>query len=916
MRNLVAVAAVVLLLLAGALIAAGTTPVQSGNSSMSTPANGKIDLKGKTDAIDIPQLINYQGKLTDGSGNPITGARDMTFRLYGGVTQFWTETQTGVSVSNGVFNVLLGSGTPIGSIPDGGNCSLEVVVAGVTISPKVPLVSVPYTYAAEKAATVDDGAITMPKINQSGAATGEVIKWTGSAWAPGPDNTGGGSGVTNVYQGTGIICTPNPITSTGTVALDPASQPWVRGSPDSVIFTVRQLGLVRGGCGNTIRGTDPFSYVNFGVGCTTGTNGLQTTGITISGGVRHFAPREYSTIAGGFYNNATQRYTTIGGGDNNRAYGDGSTIAGGHDNQAGGYGSFVGGGGITGLWPSGNTAGGNYAAVVGGTRNQALADYAFIGSGNYDSARATYSSVASGLRNRAGATAADTGAFVGGGRNNQALGRLALVVGGHDNMAVGYGASVGGGGQDSAGGYYSTVTGGYNNRAGYNYSTVGGGANNTADNYGATVGGGWDNHATGWGATVAGGGIVNLSPSGNTASGNYSTVAGGVFNRALANYATVCGGYYDSAVALYSGALSGNNNNAGLNIYDTAALVAGGARNRARYQFACVTGGADNLVNGYYGFVGGGWGDSAVGNYATICGGNANYASGNTSFIGGGYSNRATGGTSAIAGGYDNSVAGTYSCIGGGYRNSITGFECAIAGGQYNGIGSNYYCAIPGGYRDSIFADYGFATNYRSLVPTSYTHSAAFNGTVVTASSQLRCNILSKTSGSFTIDHPLDPEGKILNHYFVESPDMSNLYQGEVVLDGSGRAEVTLPDYFSALNRAPRVQLTGVGTYEVYVAEDIRGNRFTIGGKPGAKVYWLVTGARQDQGARITEAIMPVEQPKVGALRDRSLDDDFLLTTKDQLDRMGIGDQFHFRTAAGQQRYEDMKKTLREAGEK
>ncbi|MFO7674861.1 MAG: hypothetical protein R6X12_00880, partial [bacterium] len=67
---------------------------------------------------------------------------------------------------------------------------------------------------------ITDTAVTMVKLARAGAATGEVIKWDGSAWAPGPDNTGGGTGVTNVYQDTGITCVPNPITTTGNVRLN------------------------------------------------------------------------------------------------------------------------------------------------------------------------------------------------------------------------------------------------------------------------------------------------------------------------------------------------------------------------------------------------------------------------------------------------------------------------------------------------------------------------------------------------------------------------------------------------------------------------------------------------------------------------------------------------------------------------
>jgi hypothetical protein len=48
------------------------------------------------------------------------------------------------------------------------------------------------------ATQIADGAITMAKINQAGATSGQVIKWNGSAWAPGSDDVGGGGGATNI----------------------------------------------------------------------------------------------------------------------------------------------------------------------------------------------------------------------------------------------------------------------------------------------------------------------------------------------------------------------------------------------------------------------------------------------------------------------------------------------------------------------------------------------------------------------------------------------------------------------------------------------------------------------------------------------------------------------------------------------
>ena len=52
---------------------------------------------------------------------------------------------------------------------------------------------------------------------------------------------------------------------------------------------------------------------------------------------------------------------------------------------------------------------------------------------------------------------------------------------------------------------------------------------------------------------------------------------------------------------------------------------------------------------------------------------------------------------------------------------------------------------------------------------------------------------ISKGSGMFRIDHPLDPANKYLAHSFVESPDMMNVYNGNIVLDHRGEAWVDLP---------------------------------------------------------------------------------------------------------------------------
>ncbi len=125
---------------------------------------------------------------------------------------------------------------------------------------------------------------------------------------------------------------------------------------------------------------------------------------------------------------------------------------------------------------------------------------------------------------------------------------------------------------------------------------------------------------------------------------------------------------------------------------------------------------------------------------------------------------------------------------------------------------------------------------------------------------------LSKSGGSFKIDHPLDPENKYLQHSFVESPDMMNVYNGNVILDENGTVQVLLPDYFDGLNRDYRYQLTPMGAAmpNLHIAKEIANNSFRIaGGKARMKVSWQVTGIRQDPWAQANRIeVEPYKQPE------------------------------------------------------
>ena len=92
---------------------------------------------------------------------------------------------------------------------------------------------------------------------------------------------------------------------------------------------------------------------------------------------------------------------------------------------------------------------------------------------------------------------------------------------------------------------------------------------------------------------------------------------------------------------------------------------------------------------------------------------------------------------------------------------------------------------------------------------------------------------------------------------------MMNIYNGNAVLDGKGEVWVSLPAWFEVLNREFRYQLTCVGGFApIYISEEINGNRFKIaGGKPGLKVWWQVTGIRQDAYAKARPIVVEQRKP-------------------------------------------------------
>lgn len=198
------------------------------------------------------------------------------------------------------------------------------------------------------------------------------------------------------------------------------------------------------------------------------------------------------------------------------------------------------------------------------------------------------------------------------------------------------------------------------------------------------------------------------------------------------------------------------------------------------------------------------------------------------------------------------------------------GAYAAAVRGENEGTGGNGI-GVWGSHGGSGWGVYGTAgANGRGVYGSapSSGYAGYFNGNVHVAGT------LSKSAGSFKIDHPLDPEHKTLSHSFVESPDMKNIYDGVATLGADGRAEVSLPDYFEALNEHFRYQLTCVGGYApVYVARTISANSFVIaGGTPGLEVSWQITGSRKDAYAALHP--IAVEQDKPAHERGKYLNPD------------------------------------------
>jgi hypothetical protein len=343
--------------------------------------------------------------------------------------------------------------------------------------------------------------------------------------------------------------------------------------------------------------------------------------------------------------------------------------------------------------------------------------------------------------------------------------------------------------------------------------------------------------------------------------GVYGTSAGGTGVNGNSGIGTGVSGNSSSGLGVYGSSNSGHgvvgNSSGGYGVYGgssgSCGVTGNSTSNDGVYGKSTASGyagvhGTSTAGMGGYGV----WGEDSLGcgvygvsydNYGVYGNSNTNYG-----VIGRSASSFGVAGISMGSyGAYDSSGSstGVYGVTAGTNQSGVVGVSHGSGGtgvyGRANGSGTvaGVYGTASGS--STNYGVYGYASN------GSTNYAGYFNGDVTVTGN------LVKGGGSFQIDHPLDPQNKYLYHSFVESPDMMNIYNGDVETDAKGYATVMLPNWFEVLNRDFRYQLTviderdGDGFAQAKVVRGVKDNSFVIRtSAPFTTVSWQVTGIRQD----------------------------------------------------------------------
>ena len=367
----------------------------------------------------VPALVNYQGRLTDGT-NLVQGVVAVSLRLYdspaGGTLLY--EDSNAVAVVDGLYSTLMGDDTTAGDLAAAlanTNVHLETVIQGIPLVPRERVASVAYALRAQYAEEFVSNA---------------VWRTTGNA---------GTSTSTHFLGTTDAQPLEIRVNNERAMRLEPgAASPNLIGGYSSNAVPPGISGAFIGGGGGP--GGPNLAASNYAV---------------VVGGFNNRASGGWAFVGGGSGNLAKGNQSAVAGGLGNTALTNGAFVGGGMSNVAAGLYAVVGGGGYDGINQAGNRATGPASFIGGGVGNEALGmDSAVIG-GSWNTAGEMFAAVGGGSYNRADGY----NAFVGGGLSNRALGGSSSVAGGRHNEAWGSDSAVPGGAFNFAKGENSLAAG-------------------------------------------------------------------------------------------------------------------------------------------------------------------------------------------------------------------------------------------------------------------------------------------------------------------------------------------------------------------------------------------------------------------------------------------------------------------------
>ncbi|MCP4703540.1 MAG: hypothetical protein GY865_02940, partial [candidate division Zixibacteria bacterium] len=680
---------------------------------------------------EVPNTINYQGSLTDGAGDPVTSTVSMTFTIFDDATvgsSQWSEIHPAVSVTDGLFDVVFGEGTPAVPITNavfsGSNRWLEIEVASETITPRIQLVTVPYAF---RVATVDgaSGGVISGKLNIGSDNTnaGNSAFVAGESGEASGDYATVGGGYGNEASGIG--------STVGGGTTNTANE-WV--------------GTVGGGEGNSASGAS--STVGGG-----GFNAASGASSTVGGGSQNSNAGNYSTISGGSSNNitATADYSYLFGIQSTLTEDSTFMVDMPHirfGDETDGYEIPSSDGTADQVLQTDGSGQVSWATVSGGgSSNWSVTDsvlytnnYLGIARGGADNklwSNGSYSHVNLGVACTTGANGGFSILYstVGGGNSNTASNVASTVGGGTSNTANGENSTVGGGNSNIAGGHFSTVGGGNGNTASGNYSIVSSGYTNEVSGYGSTIGGGLHNSNAGDYSIISGGYADTI-----TATADYSYLFGiqGTLTEdstfmvdmphirfgdetngyeipssdGTADQVLQTDGSGQVSWATTTTSISSVDGLSGGNITSKVSI---GLGHTLSGDSATISGGSNNTASGSSSVVSGGLNNTASADYSSVGGGYSNEASGIGSTVGGGTTNTANEWVGTIGGGEGNTASGASSTVGGGGINTASGANSTVGGGSQNSNEGDY-STISGGYADTITAtaDYSYLFGIQS----------------------------------------------------------------------------------------------------------------------------------------------------------------------------------------------------------